>query len=59
MKIGLDGLIISTFIDDIKIMAPKRSGIILQVKAELTIEFLIVDIGSISFYLGLQVERDQ
>lgn len=56
-KAGLDGPIISIFVDDIKIIAPKRSGIILWVKAELTAAFLMVDMGPISFYLGLKLEQ--
>ena len=39
-------------------MVPKESGITQQVKTELTSAFSIVDIGPISFYLGLKVERD-
>lgn len=37
-------------------MAPKDSGIILRVKAELAAAFSMVDMGPISFYLGLKVE---
>lgn len=55
-KKGLDGPIVSTFVDDIKIMAPKRSGVIDRVKQELISAFSIVDIGPISFYLGLKVQ---
>lgn len=55
---GLDGPVVCTFVDDIKIMAPKRSGIIRRVKAELASAFSMVDMGSISFYLRLKVERD-
>ena len=56
---GLDGPIVSTFIDDIKIMAPKNSNMIARVKSELAAAFSIVDMRPISFYLGLKVERDQ
>ena len=49
----------STFVDDIKIMAPKESGMIERVKAELTSAFSMADMGPISFYLGLKVERDR
>lgn len=55
---GLDTLVVSTFIDDIKIMASKDSKIILQIKSELAAIFSIVDIGPISFYLGLKVQCD-
>lgn len=56
---GLDGPVVSTFVDDIKIMALKGSGIIERVKAELASAFSMVDMGPISFYLGLKVERDR
>lgn len=58
-KTGLNSLVVSTFVDDIKIMAPKENGITQRVKAELTTAFLMADMGFISFYLGLKVERDQ
>ena len=57
---GLNGPIISTFVDDIKIMAPKGTGIIQRMKAELTDAFSMVDMGPISFYLGLKlIETEQ
>lgn len=56
---GLDGPVVSTFVKDIKIMAPKESGMIEQVKAELASAFSMADMGPISFYLGLKVERDR
>ena len=40
-------------------MGTKESGHIKRVKAKLTTAFEIVDMGPISFYLGLKVERDQ
>ena len=58
-KAGLDGPVVSIFIDDIKIMAPKDSGMIKWIKLELTFAFSIIDIGPISFYLGLKVQRDR
>lgn len=54
-----NGPIVSTFIDDIKIMAIKGSGFIEKVKAKLASAFQMVDMGPISFYLGLKVERDR
>lgn len=45
--------------DDIKIMGLERSGVIENIKANLTVIFKMVDIRSISFYLGLKVERNQ
>lgn len=53
---GLNGLIVNTFVDDIKIIALKRIRIIQYIKAKLTTIFSIVDMGSISFYLGLKVD---
>lgn len=56
---GLNGPIVSTFIDDIKIMGPKGSDFIRKVKAELATAFSMVDMGPISFDLGLKVIRDR
>lgn len=55
----LDGLVVSTFVDNIKIMATKESGMINYVKLELTLAFSMVDIGPVSFYLGLKIERNR
>ena len=57
--VGLNGQVVSIFVDDIKIMASKGSGITQQVKTELISAFSMVDMGLISFYLGLKVERDR
>lgn len=56
---GLDGPVVSMFVNDIKIMASKESGIIKRVKSELSSAFSMVDMGSISFYLGLKIERNR
>ena len=56
---GINGPIVSTFVDDIKIMGAKNSGVIGRVKKELTATFDMVDMGPISFYLGLKVSRDR
>ncbi len=56
---GINGPIVSTFVDDIKVMGVKRSGHIEKVKRELSAAFEMVDMGPISFYLGLKVERDR
>ena len=56
---GLDGPIVNIFVDNIKIMAPKKSEIIKHVKTKLAFAFLMVDIGSISFYLGLKIEQNR
>lgn len=53
---GLNSSIVSTFIDNVKIIASEKTRIIQHIKAELTDMFLIVDIGPISFYLGLTVD---
>lgn len=49
----------STFVDDIKIIGPKRSGFIQKVKDKLIATFLIIDIDPISFYLSLKVEHNR
>lgn len=54
--IGLKGPILSFFVDDIKIIAPKDSGIISRVKKELTTTFFISDIGPINFNLELRID---
>ncbi len=46
-------------VDDIKVMGVKRSGHIKKVKYELAPAFEIVDMGPISFYLGLKVKRNR
>lgn len=56
---SLEGPVVSTFVDGIKIMASKESGIIEHEMAELTFAFLMADMGPISFYLGLKVEQDR
>lgn len=56
---GLGGPIVSKFVDDIKIIGPKGSGAIQRVKAEFAAAFSMDDIGPISFYLGLKVERNR
>lgn len=57
-KTDLDGPVISTFVYNIKIMAPKDSGMIERVKFELSFAFSMIDISAISFYLGLKVQQD-
>lgn len=56
---GLKDPVLSVFVDDIKIMAPKGSGMFGGVKVELTAAFSMVDIEPISFYLELRVDQDQ
>lgn len=57
-KVDLNNLVVSMFINDIKIMTSKESRIIQCVKAELAAAFAIIDMDPISFYLGLKVEQD-
>lgn len=57
-KAGLDGPVVSTFVNDIKIIAPKDSGMIEWIKLEFTFAFFMIDMGPISFYLGLKVQQD-
>lgn len=47
------------FIDDIKIIGPKRSGAIKNVKRKLATAFEIVDMRPISFYIDVKVEQNQ
>ena len=56
---GLNGPIVNTLVDDIKIMSPKERGMIERVKTELGFAFSMVDIRPISFYLGFKVEQNQ
>lgn len=44
LSAGINGLIVSIFIDNIKIMRAKNSKVIDQVTTELTVVFEIVDI---------------
>lgn len=46
------------FIDNIKIMGPKRSGAIKKIKKKLVLAFKMINMGPISFYLGLKVEQN-
>lgn len=58
MEAGLNDPVVRTFVNNVKIMTPKKSGIIQCVKSELTAAFLIIEMSPINFYLGLKVERD-
>ena len=46
------------FGDDIKIIGPKGSEFIEKVKDAFIAALLIINMGPISFYLGLKVNRD-
>lgn len=56
---GFNGPIVSTFVDNSKIMGIKGSGFITKVKEKLAAAFSMVDMGPISFYLGLKVQQDR
>ena len=56
---GINGPIVSTFVDDIKVIGVKESGQIKRVKRKLAAAFEIVDMRPINFYLGLKVESDR
>lgn len=53
---GIKDPILSVFIDNIKIIAPKGSRIIEKFKQKLSAAFFMVDMEPISFCLGLKVE---
>ena len=56
---GIRGPIVTSFVDDLNIIGPKGSPMISEVKKQLNIAFKMVDMGSISHYLGLNVERNR
>lgn len=56
---GLKGLVLSVFINGIKIMDMKRTDIIDRIKTELIAGFSIVNMGPISFYFSLKIHNDQ
>lgn len=55
---GINALIVNTFIDNIQVMDIKKSDHIEKIKIKLAIAFKMVNIGPISFYLRLKVEKD-
>ena len=56
---GLSEYSNTSFVDDLNIIGPKGSPMISEVKKQLKIAFKMVDMGSISHYLGLKVERNR
>ena len=56
---GIRGPIVTSFVDDLNIIGPKGSPMISEVKKQLNIAFKMVDMGLISHYLGLKVERNR
>lgn len=59
IKNGLKGSIVSLFVDDLNIIAPKGTGQITRVKDKLKAAFSMVNMGPISFYLGLKIKRNR
>lgn len=55
MSAGLDGLVVSIFTNNIKIMTSKKIKMIKQVELKFNLAFLIVNIVMTSFYLGLKI----
>ncbi len=56
---GINGPIFGIFVDDIKVISVKESGHMEMVNRELAAAFEMVDMGAISLYPGLKVERDR
>ena len=54
---GYKRLIVFAFVDDIKIIHPQKE-VVNGAKRELKAAFKMVDLGPISFYLGMSVTRD-
>lgn len=52
---GINGPIVSIFQDNINIIRAKNLEVIGCFKAELIVAFEIIDMGLISFYLGLKI----
>ena len=57
--IDLNRPVVSIFVNDIKIIAPNDSEMIERIKLELTFVLPMIDMGPISFYLGLKVQQNQ
>ena len=51
--------IITSFDNNLNIVAPSGSGIISRIKSELTTAFEMVDMGSLAFYVGLKVTHNR
>lgn len=59
LEAGIKGLVFSVFVDIIKIMVVKESGMIEKVTQKLIAIFSMIDIEPISFFLGLSIDEDQ
>lgn len=57
--INLKNPVFSIFVNNIKIMVPKKSKIIEKVKAKLTVVFFILEMRLIGFYLGLKIDQNR
>lgn len=57
-SLAIDSPIIRMFVDNIKIMGVKRLGHIKRVKKKCVAVFEMIDMGPISFYLSLKVEKN-
>lgn len=51
--------IVSTFVDNIKVIGIKKPGYIKKVKLELVVTFEMANIKPISFYLRLKFKRNR
>lgn len=57
-RLDLEQLVISTFVNDIKIIGSENIKVHTKVTIELITTFEMLDIRSISFYLGLKVDKN-
>lgn len=58
LAVEINGRIVSTFVDDIKIIRSKNYGVISWLKKKLMATFEMVKMRHISFYLDLKVSQD-
>lgn len=58
LAVEINGPIVSTFVNDIKIMEAKAFRIISSVKQEMMTVFKITDMEPISFYLSFKISRN-
>lgn len=57
-SLAINGPIVSTFNDNVKVIEVKKSNHIKRVKRKFADTFEMVDMRPISFYLSLKIERD-
>ena len=53
-----DGTIVALYVDNVLITGPSKQGI-RDLKAALNKEFRMSDLGPVSYYLGITVNRDR